>query len=94
MLEPFAYRNIATATTTLVSGVPGVLGRIVVGKPVASATIAIYDGLTAAGVLIGTITYPATLLDSAPVSVAYDIAFRTGLCIVTSGATDLTICYR
>lgn len=91
---PYSYRNITTAVTTQVATGSGELGRVVINKPVASAVIAIHDGLSAGGALIGTITLPATLLDDAPVSVDYGVAFSVGLCIVTTGTPDVTICYR
>lgn len=91
---PYSYENITTATTTQVASGSGELGRVIVNKPVASAVIAIHDGLSAAGDLIGTITLPATLLSDGPVCVDYGVAFGVGLCIVTTGAPDVTVCYR
>jgi hypothetical protein len=58
---------------------------------VAAATITIYDNTSCATTKVGTITLPAT---ATPMVLEYNIAFSTGLCITTSGATDLTIAYR
>ena len=56
---------------------------------------AIYDGITAGGTLIGTITKPATLLSDSTQPVIYDVACGTGICIVTSGAAqDITVTYQ
>lgn len=91
---PYTYRNITSATTTEVADGSGVLGRIVVNKAAANGSIAIWDSLAASGAKIGTITFPATLLSDAPVSVDYECAFGIGLTIVTVGAVDLTVVYR
>lgn len=89
-----SFVNIPTATTTAVKASAGVLHAIIINKAVASGIITIYDSLAASGTKIGTITFPATLLNDAPYSLLYDLAFATGLTIVTSAATDLTVVYR
>lgn len=82
-------RNITTATTTLVKTGRGTLGRIVVNTLGAGSAIAIYDGLTAGGTLI------ATVSSAAQASLAFGAAFVTGLCVVTSGGTpaNITVLY-
>lgn len=89
-----AFVNITTATTTVVKSGPGFLHMLVINTPVASATITIYDNTAASGTKIATITIPSTVTGEAPSSIEYDVAFSTGLTIVTSGATDITVAYR
>jgi hypothetical protein len=85
------YSNITTATSTQVKATKGFLHKIIVNTAVAAATITIYDNTSCATTKVGTITLPAT---TTPMVLEYNIAFSTGLCITTSGATDLTIAYR
>ena len=87
----YSAANITTQATTLVKSGAGFLKNIVLNKPTATTTIAIYDGLDANGTLKGTITIPAS---PQPVSLPYDVAFATGLCIVTGVAnSDITVVY-
>lgn len=87
---PWAKTNITTGTTTLVKTGAGVLHAILLGTPVASATIKLYDGLTAVNIF-STMTLGSVITGDQPVFLGpLDIAFSTGLTIVTSGATDLT----
>lgn len=89
-----SYKNITTAATTLVKTGEGSLHSIAINETVASATITIYDGLTAAtGTLIGTITNPGTLIES-QLSLLYDVSFGVGLTIVTTGTQDITVAYK
>lgn len=90
----YSYNNITTATTTTVKSGVGTLHSITINTPVASGTITIYDSTTGSGTKIGTITNPATLLQMGPLVAAYDIAFTTGLTIVTTGAQDITVVYK
>lgn len=90
VLAPFSKTNITTGTTTLVKSGAGILHAIVVGTPVASATIKFYDGLTAVNIF-STMTLGSVITGIDPMSVTYDVAFTTGLTIVTSGATDITV---
>lgn len=84
--------NIAgAATTTVVTGA-GSLHSLIINTPVANGTITIYDNTAGSGTKIGTITFPATLLSSGPVSVIYDCKFAVGLTLVTVGASlDVTV---
>lgn len=88
------FSNITTATTTTVKSGKGFLHTLTVNTFVASATITIYDSLTATGTKIGTITLPSTITSDAPFYLTYDLAYQTGLTIVTSQATDLTVTWR
>lgn len=86
------YTNITSATTTVVKASAGFLHRIVINKPVASATWTLYDSTSAAGTKIATITLPATLLSDGPKVADFDgVRFSNGLTVVTAEATDSTV---
>jgi hypothetical protein len=89
--------NITTATTTTVKGSAGVLRRVMIGTSVASATVKLFN--VASGSCSGTpgsgasgvITLPSTV--SNPVSLELNQAFSAGICVVTSGATNLIVIF-
>lgn len=85
----YAYANISTNTTTTVKSGTGVLHAITINTT-AAATITIYDSLTATGTKIGTIAASPVIGST----LRFDVAFATGLTIVTAGASDLTVSYR
>lgn len=85
--------NITSATTTVVKSGSGTLVRIMNNRKVANGVITIYDNTAASGTKIGTITNPATLLDSAQ-SFEYGCGFTNGLTIVTSSTDDITVIWR
>jgi hypothetical protein len=86
-----SYLNITSKATTLVKSGAGVLVSVCVNTPNATETIAIYDGLTASGTLIGTITVYA----STNPCFSYNVNFMTGLTIVTAvQAGDITVAYQ
>lgn len=89
----WAYKNIATNATTVVKSTAGILHTITVNKGVATATISIYDAVTATNP-IGIITFGAALVSDPPITAIFDVDFATGLTIVTSGSTDITVSYR
>jgi hypothetical protein len=91
--DSFFYTNITTATTTTVKSGSGTLVRIVNNKKLANGVVTIYDNTAGSGTKIGTITNPATLLDNQQ-TYEYQVAFNTGLTIVTSAAEDLTVVWR
>lgn len=87
--QAFNFLSIPTQTTTLVKSGPGKLARIIIPTLVASATVKVYDSLTASGaVMMDTLTNPATLLDQGPRVIEFGTAFSIGLTIVTAGATQ------
>ena len=90
-----SFVNIPTQTTTLVKTGEGVLIRIIIPTQVASATVKVYDSLTAANtVIMDTLTMPATLLDEGPMVLEFGVLFSTGCTVVTAGATmPLTVVY-
>jgi hypothetical protein len=89
-----SYNHISSATTTVVKSSSGVLHSLLINTPVASATITIYDNTAGSGTVIGVITCGGTLANDQANLYTYDVAFTTGLTIVTSAATDITVSYR
>lgn len=85
------FSEITSATTTLINSGAGILHSVNVNTCVAAATIKIYNALTATGTPI-TITCGATA--AALPTLVYDDYFGTGITVVTSGATDVTVTYR
>ena len=90
--EYSGFKNITSATTTLVKAGPGVLVGITVNKAVASGVYTLFDSLTGSGLAIGTITMPAALLAS-QVYLPYNVQFINGLTVVTSSTDDITVSY-
>lgn len=95
-----SFTNITTNSTTTVKTGAGVLRSINFNNPsaitVASLTLTIYDNTAGSGTLIGTIVVP---VDAAakPFDINYDVAFTTGLTLVTAGPTvamNLTVEWR
>lgn len=92
----YSFLNMATASTNnAIKSGAGTLHTIVFGNQVASATCTVYDALTATGTKIQTVTLPASLIGDGPITMTYDIAFSTGLTIVTTGTNfDVTATYK
>lgn len=85
------YKNITGDATAAIKSGGGILHNITLNNPVATETITIYDNTTNSGTKIGTITIPASPV---PVTLNYDVAYNTGLTIVTATATsDITVSY-
>jgi hypothetical protein len=89
--------NITTATTTSVKGSTGVLRRVMIGTAVASATVKLFNvasgscsGTPGSGAA-GVITLPSTLAN--PFSLELNQTFSAGICVVTSGATNLIVIF-
>lgn len=88
----YAHILLAAPTTTVVRTGSGILHTITINNPVATGVIVIYDGVSAGGTAIGSITIPAS--PSAPVSLLYDAAFTVGLTFVTqTAACDITVTF-
>lgn len=85
----YNYNNISTGTTTLVKTGTGVLHAITINTT-AAAIITIYDSLLGSGTKIGTIAASPAIGST----FRFDVAFATGLTIVTAGASDITVSYR
>jgi hypothetical protein len=90
-VQTWQYSNINTTATTTLKSSPGVLHSVCVNTPAATGTIQIYDNTAGSGNTIGKITSFA----STPGCAIYDVAFWTGLTIVTAtAAPDITISFR
>jgi hypothetical protein len=90
--QVFSYKNITGDATTTIKSVPGYLHAITLNAPTATEVITLYDNSTSSGTKIGTITVPSS---PQPVTLIYDVAFWTGLTIVTATATsDITVSFR
>jgi len=85
-----AYNYISTATTTQVKSGSGILHKIVINTPLAG-TIKLIDNTAGSTVNIGTITMTA---DVKPYALEYNCRFSTGLRIITSVASDVTVIYQ
>lgn len=99
--QRFNYLNITTNTTTVVKTGAGYLQQFTVNNPgkftVADLAITVYDNTAASGTLIGTWTMPVVATAQAIPPITLNVAFNTGLTIVTSGPTvaaNLTVTYR
>lgn len=88
------FNNVVGAATTTVKSGAGILHKVIINTPIASATITIYNSITGSGAKIGTLTLGSVITGDQPVCLVYDLSFSTGLTFVTSGATDLTVIYR
>jgi hypothetical protein len=90
-VQTWQYANINTTATTTLKTTPGVLHAVCVNTPNATGTVQIYDNTAGSGNKIGLITeYSAT-----PHCFTFDVAFWTGLTVVTATAAgDLTVSFR
>lgn len=86
--ERFAPAYISTATTTTVKSGSGFFHRLIVNGGT-TGTIIIYDNTAASGTIIA--SFDTT---NAIQSIEFNVTFTTGLTIVTSAATKLTVAYR
>lgn len=86
------FNNIKTGATTTVKSGAGTLHCINVNTEVASATISVFDNTAGSGTTIAKLTFPLAIAN--PAQLCYDLHFSTGLTIITSGATDITVTYR
>ncbi len=88
----YSYSNISTNATTAVKASAGTLHSITINTKGASSNVAtVYDNTAGSGTKIATLD--TTLGQS---TLVYDIAFATGLTIVTATGTaaDLTVAYK
>ena len=88
-----SYANLKGGTTTgqLIKTGEGKLYSVTFNTATAGGVVTIYDGLSTSGVVIATITVPASpqLTTS-----FYDVFFSTGLFVVIASQTeDITISY-
>lgn len=88
----YSFSNIVTATTTVVKSGAGTLHSISINSKGTVASVAtVYDNTAASGTKVAT-------LDSLNLSgtFIYDVAFATGITIVTTGtvAPDITVSFK
>jgi hypothetical protein len=89
--------NITAAATTTVKATAGILRRIIVGTGVASATVKLFNiaGASCSGTpgsgAAGLVTLPSTLAN--PFSLEFNQVFSAGICVLTSGATNITVIF-
>lgn len=83
----FKTAYISTATTTTVKTGNGRLHSITLGETAAGA-ITIYDNTAASGTVIAVLK--ASVVEQ---TFIFDVAFTTGLTIVTAGASKLQVSY-
>lgn len=86
--QRFSYTYISTATTTTVKSGAGFLHSITVNGGTAG-TIIIYDNTAGSGTIIA--SFDST---NALATYTFNVSFGTGLTIVTSAATKITVSYR
>lgn len=86
--DAYNYLHIPTATTTTVKTGTGVLHSITVGAKGLGAYV-VYDNTAGSGTKIAD-----NLGSTVETTDVYDVAFTTGLTIVTAGASKLTVTYR
>jgi hypothetical protein len=89
--QRFSYATINSATTTTVKSAAGFLHTITIAGGTAGA-ITIYDNTAGSGTTIIPAFTPGSV--SAPVTLTLDVAFSTGLTIVTAAATVISLSYR
>lgn len=88
--QSHSYLNITTNATTTVKTGSGLLHALALNTRGTGSTITVYDNTAGSGTKIATID--STLSTTAFI---YDVAFKTGLTIVTAGASaaDVTVAY-
>lgn len=84
----------ASGTSAAIKSGKGNLHTMTVNTCVGSATITLDDALTATTPTMAIFTCPSVITSFVPVTLTYDIAFGTGLTMVMSGNTDVTLSYR
>lgn len=90
--QELKFANQTTAATTTVKSGAGFLHAVNVNTCVSGATVKIFDNTAGSGTSIGIITCP-TNVAAMPTQI-YDVAFATGLTMLSSGATDVTESYQ
>lgn len=84
----FTPNYISTATTTVVKTGAGVMHNIVI-QGGTLGTVIIYDNTAASGTIIASFDTP-----TAQTTFTFNSTFATGLTVITSAATKLTVNYR
>lgn len=91
-----SFANITAATTTVVKSGAGLLYAICLNNAINAATITIYDNTAGSGTTIGAYTQAVGGGAYNPVGCQrYDgMNFNTGLTVVTSAASNVTVLYK
>ncbi|HEV3262148.1 MAG TPA: hypothetical protein VG013_35175 [Gemmataceae bacterium] len=89
-LVPYSYRHINRNATTTVESGAGILHAVTINGAGAGWTITVYDNTSGSGTVL------ATIRPVAGSTLIYDLRFRTGCTLVTSGARagDITVTYQ
>jgi len=86
------YSHIAGAATTTIKSGAGALHTLNINTKGTTSTATIYDNTAASGTVIAIVD---TAGAASGTSMFYDVAFSTGLTIVTTGTlSDITVGYR
>jgi hypothetical protein len=85
----YSFNNITTATTTTVKSGAGTLHALTINTKGVTSTATLYDNTAGSGTKIATVD---TTLGTG--EILYDVAFATGLTIVTAGSADITAVYK
>jgi len=82
--------RINTSTTTVVKGGPGILVSVIVNtKGTVASTVTIYDNTAASGTIVAVIDS----LNNVG-TFTFNCLMAIGITVVTTGAPDITVCYR
>lgn len=84
----FNYAHISTNATTVVKTGHGLLQAVLVNNPGSTATITVYDNTAASGTVIAAFGGMAGVSRS-----VYEVPFKIGCTVVTTGAPDLTVLF-
>lgn len=85
----YSYNHISTATTTTVKSGAGTLHALTINTKGSASTATIYDNTAGSGTVIAVVD-----TSGATGTVIYDVAFTTGLTVVTAATQDLTVSYK
>lgn len=89
---PYKYSHITTDTTTTAKSGAGTLHSVCINTVASTETITIYDNTAASGTKIAVITEAS---GQSPSCLVFDVAFSTGLTLVTATAAgDLTAMFK
>jgi hypothetical protein len=87
----YQYKNLTGAGTSTLKSSPGFLHSVCTNTAANTATVTLYDGLTASGTAIGKVTSFTSLTGCA----VMDVAYWTGLtAVVAGGSPDLTVTFQ
>jgi hypothetical protein len=85
----YSYSHISTATTTTVKSGAGTFRALTINTKGTASTATVYDNTAGSGTVIAVVD-----TSGATGTVIYDVAFTTGLTVVTVASQDLTVSYK